>query len=261
MSLIPSTPIIGPSNYHEQPGLTLPADQSVLQHQLADLLAFTDENLMRINLKKTKILPFNTSKKLDFLPQLNFPGSDPLEVIYETRLLGVTLSSNLSWTAHINDITKRATNKLWILVRFKTLGGSSDQLLKVFQTRVRSTLEFAAPVFHSGLTQEQSRQMEMVQKKAFAVILGRGYMSYESALLTLKQERLDTRRQNLSLKFALKCTLSNQHKSMFPPNPVYRANMRHPKPYLEYTCHTARYYNSPIPSLARLLNKNYRKTS
>ena len=217
MSLIPSTPIIGPSKYHEQPGLILPADQSVLQHQLADLLAFTDENLMRINLKKTKILPFNTTKKFDFLTQLNFPGSDPLEVIYETRLLGVTLSSNLSWTAHINDITKRATTKLWILVRFKTLGGSSYQLLKVFKTRVCPTLEFAAPVFHIGLTQEQSRQMEMVQKKAFAVILGTGYMSYESALLTLRQERLDIRRQNLSIKFALKCTLSSKHKSMTLP--------------------------------------------
>ena len=184
---------------------------------------------MRINLKKTKILHFNTTKKFDFLPQLNFPGSTPLEVIFETRLLGVTLSSNLSWTADINDITKRATDKLWILVRFKTLGGSSDQLLKVFQTWVLSTLEFVAPVFNSGLIQEQSRQMKMVQKKAFAVILGSGYLSYESALLTLKQERLDIRRQNLAIKFALKCALSNQHNSMFPPNPTYRPQMQAPQ--------------------------------
>ena len=214
---------------------------------------------MKINFKKTKILPFNTSKKYEFLPKLYFPDCDPLEVIYETRLLGVTLSSNLSWTAHVNDITKRATNKLWVLVRFKTLGGSRDQLLKVFQTRVRSTLEFAAPVFHSGLSQEQSRQIEMVQKKAFAIILGRTYTSYESALLSLRQERLDKRRQELSYKFALKCTQSHKHSSMFPPNPNYRPNMRHPKPYMEHLCHTSRYYSSPIPSLARLLNKRYTK--
>ena len=118
----------------------------------------------RINSKKTKVIPFNLSKKNDFLPQLNFPNSPPLEVIYETKLLGVTLSSNLSWTPHVNDITQRGTGKLWVLIRFKSLGGSTDQLLKIYQARVRSTLEFAAPVFHSGLTKEQSRQIEMVQK-------------------------------------------------------------------------------------------------
>ena len=134
-ALIPSPPIIGPPNIHEQPGLSLPPDLSILQHQLKDLLEFTDKNKMKINFKKTKILPFNFSKKFDFLQLLSFPDCNPLEVIYETRLLGVTLTSN-----HVSDIRKRATKKLWVLIRFKSLGGSQDQLLKVFQTRVRSTL-------------------------------------------------------------------------------------------------------------------------
>ena len=73
--LVPSAPFIGPPNEHEQSGLYLPPDKSKLQHQLEDLLAFTDSNKMKINLKKTKILPFNTSKKYDFLPQINFPNS------------------------------------------------------------------------------------------------------------------------------------------------------------------------------------------
>jgi hypothetical protein len=61
--------------------------------------------------------------------------------------------------------------------------------------------------------------MEMVKKKAFALILVARYLSYESALFTLKQERLDTRRQNLSLNVALKCTLSNNNKTMAPIPP------------------------------------------
>ena len=51
-----------------------------------------------------------------------------------------------------------------------------------------------------------------------------------------------------------------QHRDMFPLNPNFRADMRCPQPYLEYTCHTSRFYTSPIPYLARLLNKQYRKT-
>ena len=68
----------------------------------------------------------------------------------------------------------------------------------VYQTRVCPTLEFVAPVFHSGLTKDQSRQIEMVQKKAFAIILAKNYTSNESALLSLHLERFDTRWTNIS---------------------------------------------------------------
>ena len=85
--LLPSAPMIGSPNLHEIPRLYLPAEQSILQHQLAYLLAFTEANKMKINAKKTKIIPFNSSKELDFLPELNFPVCPPLEVIYETKLL------------------------------------------------------------------------------------------------------------------------------------------------------------------------------
>ena len=95
----------------------------------------------------------------------------------------------------------------------------------------------------------------MVQKKAFAIVLGKNYTSYESALSFLHQERLDLRRTNLSYSFALKCTQSDQHKSMFPLNPNLRQNMRNKKPFMEYKCNTSRYYSSPIPYLSRLLNK------
>ena len=55
-------------SYSEQPGLHFPPEQSVLQHQLADLLEFTQQNKMKINMKKTKVIPFHLSKKYDFLP-------------------------------------------------------------------------------------------------------------------------------------------------------------------------------------------------
>ena len=71
----------------------------------------------------------------------------------------------------------------------------------------------------------------MVQKKAFAVILGKNYESYESALEILDKERLDTRRTKHCHTFALKCTQSQQHNHMFPFNPNFRENMRHTKKY------------------------------
>ena len=211
---------------------------------------------MLINCKKTKIIVFNTSTKYAFEPELSFPGGEQLEVVQQARLLGVQISNDLTWTNHVKDITTRAVKKLWVLIRFKNIGASTNQLVQVYQSRIRRTLENSAPVFSSGLTQEQIRSIEMVQKKAFVIILGHDYMSYENALSILNLERLDVRRESLCLSFANKCTQSAKHCAMFPPNPNLRPDSRHPKPFYEPLCNTARHFNSAIPALARLLNKS-----
>ena len=55
------------------------------------------------------------------------------------------------------------------------------------------------------------RQIE-IQKKAFALILGKVYISYEVALAKLDPERLVNRKVNLVIIFAEKCLKSNQHE-------------------------------------------------
>ena len=209
---------------------------------------------MKINYRKTKVMPFNFTRKSDFLPLISFPGGEPLEVIYTTWLLCVIITSDLSWSSHVDDIVTRATKKLWIIVRFKSLGATTTQLLTVYIARVRSTLEFAAPVFHSSLTKLQSAKIEMVQKKALAIILSCSYTNYNAALLHLSIERLDVRREKICLNFALKCAKSNRHSHMFPLNPNPRTNMRNHKTYMEPKCNTSRYFKSAIPYLSRLLN-------
>ena len=82
-----------------------------------------------INAKKTNIMPFNFTKTLDFIPNLSFPGGDQLNVIYQTKLVGVVVDISLSWCPHIEYIVANATRKLWLLIRFKANGASQVQLL------------------------------------------------------------------------------------------------------------------------------------
>ena len=66
LKLLVWAPLIsGPPNLHEIQVFILQPDQSVLQHQLGDLCAFTKEIKMNINFKKTKIMSFNLSKSFD----------------------------------------------------------------------------------------------------------------------------------------------------------------------------------------------------
>ena len=165
-------------NYHEQSKLILPPEKSILQHKLKDILDFTQKNMMQVNKKKTMVMPFNFTTKYDFLPQLNFPGEEPLNVIYETKLLGVTITSDLTFSAHVKAITGKVIKGLWLLLRFRDMGASRQHLLTLWQQKGRSLLEFASPVFFSRLTKEQSKAIEDCQRKAFSIILGPNFKSY-----------------------------------------------------------------------------------
>ena len=69
-------------------------------------VTYAEENQMQLNLKKTKLMLFNPSRTTNFMPCFNTDGNQ-IEVVNETRLLWVTVRSDLSWAAHVYDIVKR----------------------------------------------------------------------------------------------------------------------------------------------------------
>ena len=93
--------IIGPLDYHDRFNLTLPQEKSILQHQLEDLVRYTAEQSMVLNKKKTKCLPFILSQTKDFLPQLKLEEGSALEVVYQMKLVGLIVSSSLTWEEHV----------------------------------------------------------------------------------------------------------------------------------------------------------------
>ena len=250
---------IGPMNFHERNRKILPAHESILQHKLEDLQNFTKENLMLINKQKTVIIPFNFSKSYDFVPTLSFPGEEyPLSVVYETKLLGVTIRSDLSFSTHVNNIVKAASSCMWLLLRFRDMGANRDQLLNLWFQKGRSILEFASPVFFSRLTEEDKKKIEGCQRKAFAIILQKEFKSYANALVVLGQNTLEDRRIQAAIKFGQKCLTNPKHMDMFPRNvSIHNEGRRSRKPYKEYFCRTNRFYRSSIPTITRLLNEKY----
>ena len=76
---------IGPKSFHNRNSLELISETSILQARLRDLKRYTVTHDMRINSGKTKVIPFNFTKKFDFIPQLNY-GSKELEVTYKAKL-------------------------------------------------------------------------------------------------------------------------------------------------------------------------------
>ena len=120
---------------------------------------------------------FNTGKKRDFIPELTINGT-PIEVVEEIKLLGVKISSDLKWNLNTLYSTKRGYAKLWMLRRLKAHGANQNELCDIYSKHVRSVMENSAAVWHPGLTQNNSTDIERVQKSAFSIILGSQYKSY-----------------------------------------------------------------------------------
>ena len=92
----------GPWMLHEQSGKFLPPGSSLLQKRLEDLHNYTILHDMQLNKSKSHIMSYNFTKRFSFIPRLSIDGQE-LNVIHETKLLGVICSSSGKWNEHISS--------------------------------------------------------------------------------------------------------------------------------------------------------------
>ena len=249
-----------PLNFHERTGHVLMKHKNALQNTLDDLHQFTQDNLMKINKAKTNIMLFNTSRKYDFPPELTLPGStNYLNVVENTKLLGIRLTTNLRWSDHTSYLCKRAASKFWMLRRMKILCIDPSIIVDFYFKEIRSICEMACQVFHSGLTKQQSQDIENIQKKSLKIILGNLYSNYEEACTLLNAEPLSDRRITQCITFVKRAVKSGLHTDIFTPASNTMNTRSGNNLVKEYTCNTKRFFNSPLVYLSRIYNQEVRK--
>ena len=74
------------------------------------------------------------------------------------KLLGVTISSDLKWDTHVNNILRQANLSLSLLKLLNKFSCSPSQLIKVYISFVRPLVEYACPVWHPGLSIEATKK-------------------------------------------------------------------------------------------------------
>ena len=78
---------------------------------------FAEINKMKINHRKTKVIVSNLCKSVDFTPDLKL-SNNPIEVIEEIKLSGLTIRSDLKWTTNTQNIISNSNKRLWMLLLF-----------------------------------------------------------------------------------------------------------------------------------------------
>ena len=186
----------------------------------------TNRNIMLINEAKCNVITFNFSKN-NICPQGLTINGNPLHQCNKIKLLGVILSDDLKWSENTSNICKKVNKKFYILSKFKQFGLKENELLTAWNVMMRPVVEYATPLWHSGLTDADSYKLEALQKKALGMILGVQYVenrryyrvkgqpvSYETALSLCNLTSLKHCREILTSKFAIE-TVKNERQKLF----------------------------------------------
>ena len=234
----------------------IPAQHLKSQQHLDAISEWTDKQKMRLNVKKTKNIIFNFSKKYQFSTKLSVKNAN-IEIVKETKLLGTYITDDLKWNKNTSEIVKKAYKRMQLLNRAASFTSDKLDLRSIYLTYVRSILDQSAVVWHSSLTAKNRRDLERVQKAAVRVILGQNYHTYKDGLKRLNLDNLNSRRGKICLKFAKNCLKNEKVKDIFiETKSKHKMKKRKVKKFKTKLIKTERYKKSAVPYMTNLLNKD-----
>ena len=112
-----------------------------------------------------------------------------------TKYLGVTISHDLNWNQHCDNICSKANSMLGLLRRVLS-GCSMDVKLKAYTTLAPPQLEYACSVWNP-YTKHNIHQIELVQHRAARFVF-RDYSNFTHVTPMLKQLGWDTLEQRMT---------------------------------------------------------------
>ncbi|KAK7093437.1 hypothetical protein V1264_012780 [Littorina saxatilis] len=208
-------------------------DQMLLQQDLEALEKWEQEWQMEFNPSKCVVMNIMPNKNKILLPSNYHLHGQTLETTTESKYLGVTITSNLSWGRHVETAAAKGNRTVGFLRRnFKEC--TPKVKAATYITMVRPTLEYASTVWNPH-EQQHNNLLESVQKRA-ARYVHNNYREKEPGTVTnmltnLGWKSLEERRHNsrLAMMFKIKNDMVGIDKTAFlkPSDTRTRGNRIH----------------------------------
>ena len=213
---------------------------------------------MKLNYAKSNYIIF-TRNQTEFTSRLTL-GNKNVEQVKAIKLLGVWITSDLSWDLNCQEMIRKAYSRIPLLTKLKYVGTCTEDLLTIYKLFIRSCLEYCSVTFHSSLTVEQSDMLERAQRVCMKVILSDMYIDTASAREMCSLSTLHDRRLKRCTNFSLRALQHKKHKNMFPISEKFKDNthdLRNPEKFVVNQSRGEKYRRSTIPFLQRHLNTLY----
>ena len=148
-------------------------------------------------------------------PELRLDG-DIIQVVEETKFLGLTFDHKLSFLPHILSLKPKCLKALDIIKVLSSTkwGADTRVLLRLYRALIRSKLDYGSQVYGSA-RKSYIQKLDTVHHQGLRLAMGAFRTSPIQSLYVLSQEpSLEKRRLKLALQFALKLKTN-------PSNPAH----------------------------------------
>ena len=126
---------------------------SVLQDTVHDVLRWSNDNRFKLNSLKCKELGIDFRRKNNLDTVSLEANGNAFEIVKSARILGVTIRNDLKWIDHVEEITMKASRRIYLLKQLKRAGIDHKSLILFYCACIsRSVLEYTCQAFHTKLS-------------------------------------------------------------------------------------------------------------
>ena len=144
------------------------SEDDKLQLEYENVQDWSLSHCLPINASKCRVLDISTKKSITFAP-IQLPDGSSLMQVSSLCLLGITLSSDMKWSLHVEQILRKACKRIFLLRNLRRSGCPHFVMLHTYNSIIRSTLIYAYPAF-CNLPQHLQEKFLKFERRAFRII-------------------------------------------------------------------------------------------
>ena len=236
-------------DFDENTDATIP-----LNEDLHNIKLWSDQWLINFSPAKTKLLTCTYKNKQ--YPDVTFDNKT-LASVESHKHLGLILSKDLTWTAHVNELLHNVSPMADVLKKLKyDLDRKSIEM--IYFTFIRPKLEYAAQIW-DNCSNKDAELLEAFQLDIARITTGaRKGTSHQLLYNEVNWERLSERREKIKLKNLIKIVNKEcpSYLQNLLPKQIHevRPNSRQPDNFFLLKTRTETFRKSFIPSAVKLWN-------
>ena len=218
---------------------------SQVQAAVDDLCKMSNLDKLQLNETKCKELGIGFSKAEREFSPITVSDID-LETVESIKLLGLHLSRNLKWNAHVTEIARIVVPRLYFLRQLRRSKVATKELVLFFTTCIRPLTEYACQMYHNSLPNYLRDDLERLQKRAMRIIFGD--ISYSESLERVQLPTLFNRRKELTTQYFEKIACNPNHRlyNILPEKNVNNYELRNNRTFVRPKFKTKRAQTSFI---------------
>ena len=150
-------------------GLISQGDEAAYREEVQRLTTWCSANNLALNTQKTKEIIVDFRRNRSDPPPLYING-ECVERVHTFRFLGVQISDDLTWTANITAVIKKAQQRLHFLRVLRRNNLDRELLLAFYRSSIESLLTYCVSTWYGSCTEADRGRLQRTVKAAQRII-------------------------------------------------------------------------------------------